>query len=73
MFGLGMTEESTSSWRNAFRLVPKPDGSICLCIDFQGMKVVSDFDAYPMLQGDALLDQVEPAQHLSTLDLTKEH
>ena len=52
-------------------LVPKLDGSLRFCNDFQGVNDISLFDAYPMPREDELIDRLGKARYISTLDLTK--
>lgn len=66
-----MVELGVIEWRSPIVLVPKPDGSHRLCIDFRNINAVSMFDAYPMPQIDELLDHLGTANYITTLDLTK--
>lgn len=52
-------------------MVPKPDKSVRVCIDFRWLNEVSRFDAYhiPLVLG--LLERLGTARYLSKLDLTK--
>lgn len=52
-------------------MMPKPDGSVYVCIDFQKPSAVSAFNAYPMPRIEAFLRQVGKATLVSTLNLTK--
>lgn len=52
-------------------MVPKPDGSIRVCIDFREVNEVSGFDAYPMSVVPRLIECLGQVQVLSKLDLTK--
>lgn len=58
MLRMGVIEPSTSTWRNSIVLVPKPDGSVHFCIDFQAVNKVAEFDAYPMPRTDILLSRL---------------
>lgn len=71
MLRLGVIEDSQSGWRSAIELVPKPDGTLRFCVDFQKVNVISRFDAYPIPRVDELLDRLGQARYISTLDLTK--
>lgn len=50
MLEFKVIEESQRDWRSLFVLVPKPDGSLCLCVDFRKVNSVSKCNAYPMPQ-----------------------
>ncbi|KAK3517265.1 hypothetical protein QTP70_001757 [Hemibagrus guttatus] len=67
----GIIEESTSLWSSPIVVVPKPDGSLCLCNDFRRFNQISEFDSYPLPQVDDLMEQLGKARFVSTLDLTK--
>ena len=71
MLQLRVIEESSSAWSSPIVLVPKPDETFRLCNDFRRLNEVLDFDAYPMLRVDDLIERLGPARYLTTLDLTK--
>lgn len=52
-------------------VVPKPDGSIRLCIDYHKINEIATFDAFLIPQIDNMLEKVGQVQYISTLDLTK--
>ena len=54
-------------------LVPKKDGSQRICADYQKLYAVTQPDPYPMPRVDDLIDNLEAAIYLNTLDLTKEY
>lgn len=68
---LGLIEESQSPWRSLIVVVPKTDGFIRLCIEYHKINEITTFDAFPMPQVDDMLEKVDQAQYISTLDLTK--
>ena len=49
----------------------KKEGSMQLCIDYRRLNTVSLTDAYPMPRIDDLIDRIEGAQFITTLDLTR--
>lgn len=52
-------------------VVPKPNGTIHLCIDFRKVNEIAKLDAYPMPQVAETLEKTGQAQYMSTLDPTK--
>ncbi|KYO49112.1 hypothetical protein Y1Q_0010251 [Alligator mississippiensis] len=60
-----------NDWRSPIMAVLKPDGKICLCVDFQKVNAVAKFDAYRMPRVDELIENIGQACYISTLDLTK--
>lgn len=61
MRDLGVIEPSTSEWRSHPVLVPKADGKTPVCLDFQKVNEVSEFDAYPMPRIQGLLEKLGQA------------
>lgn len=57
MLQLGV-EESQSPWRSTPVMMPKPNGSIRVCIDFRKLNALSSVGACPMPYIDALLHKV---------------
>lgn len=71
MLKLGVIEPSQSEWRSHPMMVPKPDGSLRVCLNFRKVNEVSQFDAYPMPQIQELLEKIGGARYLTTLDMIK--
>ncbi|KAI2645080.1 Transposon Ty3-I Gag-Pol polyprotein [Labeo rohita] len=68
---LGVVEPSTIEWISPLVIVPKKDGSLCVCVDFRKLNAQSKFDAYPMPRIDDLLEWIGQARYITTLDLCK--
>lgn len=52
-------------------VVPKPDETIRLWIDFRKVNTISVFDAFPVPHIKEMLEKIGQAQFISILDLTK--
>ena len=71
MESLGVIEPSSSEWCSPIVLVPKKDGTIRFCMDFQQVNALSKFDWFPMPRIDDLVEQLGKVRFISTLDLSK--
>ena len=71
MESMGIIRPSTSEWASPIVIVPKKDGTIRLCVDYQKLNRVSRFDAYPMPRVDEMIDHIGQGKYISTLDLNK--
>ncbi|GBN20764.1 Retrovirus-related Pol polyprotein from transposon 297 [Araneus ventricosus] len=68
---LDLIEPSDSDWAHPVVCVAKKNGSVRLCIDFRLLNSFTIPDAYPMKIARDLLHEVEKANFISLLDLTK--
>ena len=64
-------EPSHSAWASPIVPVPKPDGSIRLCIDYRRLNSITTPDPYYMITLDEILERVGCSGCLSKLDLSK--
>ncbi len=67
----GTVVPSTSPWSSPMVPVRKPDGTVCLCIDFRKVNHITKPDPYLMPRIDEIIDQLGEAHYLSKLDLNK--
>ena len=65
----GVIVESNSSWGAPIVLVKKKDGTTRLCVDFRRLNSLTALNAYPMLPIEELIDKLDGATYLTTLDL----
>jgi hypothetical protein len=71
MLTQGIIRPSTSPWAAPVVIIPKPDGTIRLCVDYRKLNEVTKMDAYPIPSMDRMIEKVTKAKYISTLDLTK--
>lgn len=62
-------EECESPWAAPVVLIPKPDKSFRVCIDYRKLNACTVSDKYPMPQIDDLLHLAKETLYMSTIDL----
>jgi len=67
----GVIEHCSSEWASPIVVVRKKDNTIRLSVDYRKLNAETLMDAYLMLQVDEILDQLEQARYLSTLNLVR--
>lgn len=70
---MGAIDESYSNWNSPILLVPKPDESVCFCMDFCQVNTFLKFDADPIPCVDELLDQFAVTGFYPIMDFTKSY
>ncbi|GFV03063.1 retrovirus-related Pol polyprotein from transposon 17.6 [Trichonephila clavipes] len=65
----GIIEECESSYASPVVLIPKPNGTFRLCIDYRKLNEITVADTYPLPRMDDLLHQAKLTPFMSTLDL----
>ena len=68
---LGVVVQSTSPWASPIVPVPKPDGTLRLCIDYRRLNAVTVADPYYMATLEEILERVGSSGCISKLDLLK--
>ena len=58
-----------SLWASPLVMVPKPNGSTRVCIDYRKLNEITKKDAHPLPKIEKLLDHLNGAKVLSTMDL----
>ena len=64
-----IVQPSSSPWASPIILVPKKDGSLRFCIDYQKLNSVTRKDAYALPRVDDTLEALSGSKWFSTLDL----
>jgi hypothetical protein len=65
----GKIAPSSSAYGAPVLLVPKPDGTMRLCIDYRALNKITAKNKYPLPRIDALMDNLAGAKCFSSLDL----
>ena len=65
---LGVIEHSSAEWAFPVVLVPKPDGTMRFCVDYEQLNEVTIRDVHPLLRMDDCIEFLGDAKVLSTLD-----
>ncbi|GFS73643.1 retrovirus-related Pol polyprotein from transposon 17.6 [Trichonephila clavipes] len=65
----GIIEECESPYACPVVLIPKPNGTFRLCIDYRKLNEITVADTYPLPRMDDLLHQAKLTPFMSTLDL----
>ena len=70
MLDKGWIQTSSSAYGAPVLFVPKPDGSLRMCIDYRALNHITTKNKYPLPRIDDLLDNLAGATCFSSLDLT---
>ena len=68
---MGIIRSSTRPWTAPVVLVPKPDGTIRLCVDYRKLNHVTKMDASPSPSVERMIEKIASAKYIGTIDLTK--
>lgn len=68
---LGIIEPSASPWQAPVVPVPKPDGTVRMCIDYRRLNAVTLEDGFYMPTFDDILERIGYSKVLTKLDLAK--
>jgi len=65
----GIVQPSSSPWASPVVLVPKKDGTLRFCIDYQRFNSITRKDVYPLPRVDDILTALGDSKYFSSLDL----
>ena len=65
----GLITKISSPFSAPVLFVPKPNGTLRMCIDYRGLNRLTRKNSYPMPRVDDLLDQLRGARLFSAIDL----
>ena len=65
----GLIRRSTSPWAAPIVLIPKPDGSTRLCVDYRALNKLTVKDSFPLPRIENLFDHMQGARFFTTFDL----
>ena len=66
----GGLQTSTSEYGAPVLFVPKPDGSLRMCIDYRALNAITKKNKYPLPRIDDLMDTLSGAKVFSAMDMT---
>ena len=64
-------EPSQSDWSSPCILVPKPDGTFRMCIDYRKVNSVTKTDSFPVARMNDCIDNIGQAKYVTKFDLLK--
>lgn len=67
----GIIRPSKSPWNSPAVIVPKPNGKIRLCVNYQALNRATTTDPFPIPNMEAIISKASRCSYISTLDLTK--
>lgn len=71
MLKLGVIERSHSDYSSPVVMIPKPDNTQRVCIDFRKLNALTKPDSFPIPRVDELIDRVSNSVYLTKIDLRK--
>ena len=62
-------ELSQSEWSSPYILVPKPDGSFCMCTDYRKVNSVTKTDTFPIPRMDDCIDNIGQTKFVTKFNM----
>ncbi|KAI5178984.1 hypothetical protein PAEPH01_2586, partial [Pancytospora epiphaga] len=69
----GYIRDSESKWNNMIRPVPKPNGSVRLCMNMMALNDITKDESQEIPNMDGIFDSLQGAEWLTVLDLKDEY
>ena len=69
MLRMGIITHSDSPLASPIVIVPKPDGSIRLCVDYRRVNSLTVPDPFPLPRVEVLVDKLGQANYLTKVDM----
>jgi hypothetical protein len=70
MLQKGWIQPSSSPYGAPLLFIPRPDGSMNMCIDYRALNKITIKNKYPLPRIEDLLDNLSGARYFPRLDLT---
>jgi len=71
MLKMGIITHSDSPWASPIVIVPKPDGSIRLCVDYRRVNSLTVPDPFPLPRVEVFVNKWGQANYLTKVDMTR--
>jgi len=71
MLKMGIITHSDSPWASPIVIVPKPDGSIRLSVDYRRVNSLTVLDPFPLPRVEVLVDKLGRANYLTKVEMTR--
>ena len=65
----GAIRPSTSPFGSPILFVKKPDGSLCLCVDYRALNRITTKNRYPLPLASEIMDRIKGATRFTRLDI----
>eukprot|EP00952_Eustigmatos_sp_NYUAD-ZCMA_P007711 32490-Eustigmatos_ZCMA.PRE.1 len=70
LIGMGVIQPSMSPWASPLLMVPKPDGSMRMCVDYRQLNKQTVKVPFPIPDIDSYLHALKGRRYFCTLDMT---
>lgn len=60
--------QTVSEWSSPVTLIPKPDASLCFCVDYRKVNAFTRKDVFPIPRVEDFMEAIVHAKYLTKLD-----